>query len=160
MSDPIQDGSRVSGSSPACIGRWTFSLIPDGWEFAPEFGIRKLEGGRQVANIRLSEDILPAGKLLAPYLVAQTMLFGRTFANPKIAGPSVITFAGTEEAALLFLKHGQLEDAPAVIQSQTYVRIGRWIGIITLTATARSFPSLKANYQSFAARLQVATQQI
>ena len=137
------------------VGWWGVSHVPDGWEFAHEFGIRKLEGGLQVANIRLSEDVLPAGKSLAPYLVAQKTLFERTFANPKIAGPSAIAFPGADEAALLFLKHGEREGEPVVMQSQTYARHGRWIGVVTFTATAESFPRLKPDYQSFAAGLQI-----
>jgi hypothetical protein len=135
--------------------RWGVSFIPDGWEFADECGIRKLEAGSQVANIRLSEDTLPAGKLLAPYLVAQQTLFQRTFDNPKIAGPSMITFPGADEAALLFLRHRELEGVSSVIQAQTYVRHEKWIGIITFTALADRFSDLKANYQSFAASLRV-----
>jgi hypothetical protein len=110
---------------------------------------------RLPANIRLSEDILPAGKLLAPYLVAQKTLFERTFADPKIAGPRVIAFPGADEAALLFLKIGQCEGGPGVIQAQTYVRRERWIGIVTFTARADCFSGLKAHYQSFAAGLSV-----
>jgi hypothetical protein len=150
---PFDSGALVGG-----VGRWGVSFVPDGWELVSGFGIRRLEGGRQLANIRLSEDILPAGKILAPYVGAQMTLFHRSFADPKIAGPSVITFPGADEAALLFLKHGELEGAPPVIQVQTYVRRERWIGIVTFTATAKSFPSLKSNYQSFAAGLQIATQ--
>ncbi len=146
----------MSGSHPLLrAGRWGVGSIPDGWELADQFGIRKLEGGSQVANIRLSEDTLPAGKLLAPYLVAQQTLFQRTFDNPKAAGPSVITFPGAEEAALLFLRHRELEGVPSVIQAQTYVRREKWIGIITFTALADRFSGLKANYQSFAASLRV-----
>jgi hypothetical protein len=98
---------------------------------------------------------LPAGKLLAPYLVAQQVLFRRMFADPKIAGPSVIPFQGGDEAALLFLKHGQLEGTAQVIQAQTYVRCERWIGVVTFTTTAERFSGLKANYQSFVAGLRI-----
>lgn len=144
-----------SGALVGRVGRWGVSNIPDEWDFAPDFGIRKLEDGRQLANIRLSGDILPAGNALAPYLVAQKMLIERVFANPKIAGPTVIAFPGADEAALLFLKHGELEGASALIQAQTYVRVKRWIGIITFTATAETFARFKADYQSFAAGLQI-----
>jgi hypothetical protein len=155
MSESVRRNPLGSGSLLGRVGRWGVRHIPDGWEFAHGFGIQKLEGGPQVANIRLSEDILPAGKLLAPYLVAQKTLFDRAFADPKIAGPSVIAFPGADEAALLFLKHGEREEAPAVIQAQTYVRRERWIGIVTFTALADHFSGLKTNYQSFAASLHV-----
>jgi hypothetical protein len=155
MSDAVSRNLPSSGALLGQVGRWGVRFIPDGWEFAHGFGIRKLESGPHLANIRLSEDILPAGKILAPYLVAQKTLFDRTFADPKIAGPSVIAFPGADEAALLFLKHGEREGAPAVIQAQTYVRRERWIGIVTFTALANHFSSLKTNYQSFAASLYV-----
>lgn len=148
-------GRRTPGSLLGQVGRLGVTYVPDGWEFAHDFGIRKAEGGPQAANIGLSEDILPAGKLLGPYLVAQKTLIGRMFADPKIAGPSVIAFPGADEAALLFLKHGELEGAPPVIQAQTYVRRERWIGIVTFTAIAERFSELKGNYQSFAAGLYV-----
>ena len=146
---------RTPESMLGRVGRWGVTHIPEGWEFAPDFGIRESEAAPHAANIRLSEDLLPAGKLLAPYLVAQKMLLGRTFADPKIAGPSVIAFPGAEEAALLFLKHGEREGAPTIIQAQTYVRRERWIGIVTFTAIADRFSELKAHYQSFAAGLYV-----
>jgi hypothetical protein len=155
MNESVSRDPTVFGLLLGRVGRWGVRLIPDGWEFAHGFGIQKLEGGPQVANIRLSEDTLPAGKLLALYLVAQKTLFDRAFADPKIAGPSVIAFPGADEAALLFLKHGEREGAPAVIQAQTYLRRERWIGIITFTALGDHFSSLKANYQSFAAGLYV-----
>lgn len=148
-------GRRPPGSLVGQVGGWGVTHVPAGWEFAHDFGIRRSEAAGQVANIRLSEDILPAGNLLAPYLVAQKTLFGRTFADPKIAGPSVISFPGADEAALLFLKHGECEGAPSVIQAQTYVRRERWIGIVTFTALADRFSELKGNYQSFAAGLYV-----
>lgn len=153
MTSPV--GRRTPDSLLGRVGRWGVSYIPDGWEFAHDFGIRQSKGAGQAANIRLSEDILPAGKSLAPYLVAQKTLIGRMFADPKIAGPSVIAFPGADEAALLFLKHGELEGVAAIIQAQTYVRRERWIGIVTFTALADRFSELKAHYQSFAAGLSV-----
>ena len=149
MSDP------VAGSLLGRVGRWGVSFVPATWEFVFGVGIQKLQTGGQAANICLSEDTLPAGKLLYPYLVAQQTLFHRAFANPKIAGPSVIPFQGAEEAALLFLKHGQLESAATILQAQTYVRCERWIGIVTFTTTAERFSGLRANYQSFVAGLRI-----
>ena len=145
----------VSSPLLARVGRWGVHCIPEGWEFIPEFGIHKSEAGEQVANICLTEDTLLAGKLLAPYLVAQKTLFDRVFTEPKIAGPSIIAFPGAEEAALLFLKHGKLEGATPVIQAQTYVRREQWIGVVTFTATAQHFSELKTSYQSFAAGLRI-----
>jgi hypothetical protein len=139
----------------ARIGRWGVHFVPQGWGLLPDFGIERREAGEQVANICLTEDTLLAGKLLAPYLDTQKTLFDRVFTEPKIAGPSVIAFPGAEEAALLFLKHGKLEGAAAVIQAQTYVRRERWIGIVTFTATSQSFSALKTSYQSFAAGLRI-----
>src|SRR4051794_18509444 len=107
MTSPV--GHRAPESMLGRVGRWGVTHIPKGWEFAQDFGIREWEATPHAANIRLSEDLLPAGKLLAPYLVAQKTLLGRTFADPKIAGASVIAFPGAEEAALLFLKHGERE---------------------------------------------------
>jgi hypothetical protein len=156
MSDSAKRRPLDSGALLGRVGRWGVSYIPDGWEFAPGFGVQRLDGGRQVANIRLSEDTLPAGKALAPYLAAQRALFHQTFADPKIAGPSDILFPGADEAALLFLKHGRFEQTPAVIQSQIYVRLGRWIGIVTFTAPEGEFASYKEGYQSLVAALRIA----
>jgi hypothetical protein len=153
MSNPVEH--RSSGSLVGRVGRWGVTSVPDGWEFVHNFGVRQREGGQHPANIRLCEDILPAGKVLAPYLVAQKTLFERTFADPKIVGPSVIAFPGADEAALLFLKHSPCEGGPAVIQAQTYIRRERWIGIVTFTARAENFSELKGDYQSFAAGLCV-----
>jgi len=150
-----QVGRPTSDSLLGRVGRWGVTHVPEGWEFAHGFGIRKMEAAAPTANIRLSEDTLPAGKILAPYLVAQKTLIGRMFADPRIAGPSVIAFPGADEAALLFLKHGELEGALPIIQAQTYVRRERWIGIVTFTAMAERFSGLKAHYQAFAAGLTV-----
>ena len=149
MTNPVE--RRLLGR----VGRWGVTSVPGGWEFAQDFGVRQKEGGLHPANIRLSEDILPAGKLLAPYLVAQKTLFGRAFADPEIAGPSMIAFPGADEAALLFLKHGALGGALPIIQAQTYVRRERWIGIVTFTAMADRFSQLKENYQAFVVGLDV-----
>jgi hypothetical protein len=146
-------GRRISDSLLGRVGRWGVTHVPEGWEFADDFGIRTMEAAAPAANIRLSEDTLPAGKILAPYLVAQKTLIGRMFAGPKIAGPSVIAFPGADEAALLFLKHRELDGAPPIIQAQTYVLRENWIGIVTFTATADRFSELKGEYQSFAAGL-------
>jgi hypothetical protein len=137
------------------VGRWAVTFIPDGWKFADDFGIHESTGARPAANIHLSEDLLPAGKLLEPYLVTQKTLIGRTFADPKVAGPSVITFPHADEAALLFLKHGGHEAISSVIQAQTYVRVERWIGIVTFTALESRFASLRASYQSLIKSLKI-----
>ncbi len=139
----------------ARVGRWAVYCVPEGWEFVPDFGVQKREAAQQVANICLTEDTLLAGKLLAPYLVAQRTIFDRVFSDPKIAGPSVIAFPGAEEAALLFIKHGKLEGATPIIQAQTYVRCEQWIGVVTFTAASEYFSGLKTGYQSFAAGLRI-----
>lgn len=155
MSDSANRHPVDSGSLLGRVGRWGVSFVPDGWERAPGFGIHRLEGSRQAANIRLSEDTLPAGNALAPYLVAQKTLIERMFANPTIAGPTVIAFPGADEAALLFLKHCEVEGSPTIIQAQTYVRRERWIGIVTLTAAGENLPRFKDIYQSFVAHLRI-----
>ena len=54
--------------------------------------------------------------------------------TPKIAGPQPTAFPGSDEARLMLVRHTPPGIEP-VIHVQTYVRIGTWVGIITLTSS-------------------------
>ena len=123
----------------------------------PGFGIQKATGS-VVSNICLKEDELLAGNQLELYIQAQITLLNRTFQDPMIAGPAPMTFAGATEAAMLMVKHRSLQQA-AVFQVQNYVRMERWIGIVTLTTIEMELLKVRPDFDQFVQWLRIAPQE-
>lgn len=130
--------------------------IPAGWTWMPGFGIQRATGS-VVSNICLKEDELLAGNQLELYIRAQVTLLQRTFQDPMIAGPAPMTFPGATEAAMLMVKHRSLQQA-AVFQVQNYVRMERWIGIVTLTTIEMELLKVRPDFDQFVQWLRIAPQ--
>jgi hypothetical protein len=144
---------QIADASAPRIGRWVIPAIPAGWSWNPGFGIHK-PTGPVTSNICLKEDELLAGNQLELYIRAQITLFNRTFQEPMIAGPAPLTFANATEAALLMIRHKSLQQ-PSVFQVQNYIRIDRWIGIVTLTTIESELLKVRPDFDQFVQRLQI-----
>ncbi len=156
MTLPVRSGD--SRPVLARFGRWTLTSIPSGWQLQPGFGLRKAVPGNAAPNICLREDVLLAGRSLAPYVTTQQTLLRRALPAHSAAGPSAVPFSGVDEALLLLLKHPSEGDVPLILQAQTYVRSGLWIGIVTLTSTEAEMPAAKSEYRALLSTLKLASQ--
>ena len=86
MTDWVQ--TQTGPNAPLLhIGRWEVRLVPHGWVYVPDFGIRKAGEGMVPSNVAVNEDTLLCGDKLALYLDAQIALMKNTFKDPMIAGP-------------------------------------------------------------------------
>jgi hypothetical protein len=144
MTDWVQ--TQTGPNAPILrIGRWEVCLVPHGWVYVPDFGIRKAEEGVVPSNITVNQDTLLSGDKLSLYLDAQITLMKNTFKEPAIAGPRPSEFAGADEAMLLMAKHGSL-NGYTVVQVQTYVRCAKWIGIVTLTTLEQELLQVRQDF--------------
>ncbi len=150
----IDPGQAVSYATAAHVGRWIIPAIPSGWTWIAGFGIQQAAQGSVPSNVYLKEDELLAGDQLTLYIQAQITLMKRTFLDPVIAGPAPLEFPGATEAALLMLKHQPMQQAQ-VFQVQHYVRIGKWIGIATLTTLESELLKVRADFEQFMKLLRV-----
>jgi hypothetical protein len=145
---------QLADASAPRIGRWIIPAIPAGWTWNPGFGIHK-PTGPVTSNICVKEDQLLAGNKLELYIRAQVTLLRRTFQEPMIAGPAPIAFPEATEAAMLMVKHQSLQQA-SVFQVQHYVRLERWIGIVTLTTIEPELLGVRPDFDQFMQILKVA----
>lgn len=153
MADWVQ--TQTGTNAPILqVGRWEVRLVPHGWVYVPNFGIRKAEEGIPPSNVTVSQDILLAGDKLSLYLDAQVTLMKNTFQEPAIAGPMPSEFAGADEAMLLMVKHRPL-NGMTVVQVQTYARSAKWIGIITLTTLEPELLKVRPDFERFAKSLAI-----
>lgn len=150
-SDP---GQTAGYATAARIGRWIVPAIPYGWTWIPGFGIQQAQGAPP-SNVFLKEDELLAGNQLELYIRAQITLMKRTFLDPVIAGPAPLVYPGATEAALLMLKHQPNEQAQQVFQVQHYIRVGRWIGIATLTTLSTELLKVRGDFEQFMKQLKI-----
>lgn len=130
--------------------------MPKGWVYIAEFGIRQMTGDPRAvpANVALGHDILPEGSALAGYIGKQAALIAEYFSDSKSAGPQATTFDGADEAFLLFVRH-RPENAPQMLHAQTYVGVGRWVGIITLTTPEALLKTVRPDYDAFVKGLRI-----
>ncbi len=150
-SNPNQPGISASA---ARVGRWVIPAIPFGWTWIPEFGIQKRCEGVVPSNVYLREDELLAGDKLELYIKAQITIMKRTFMEPMIAGPAATEFPGAEEAAMLMLKHRPMHQV-SVFQVQHYLRVGKWIGIATLTTLESELLKVRPDFDQFMKLLRI-----
>ncbi len=136
------------------IGRWEIRLVPHGWVYVPDFGIRRSEEGVFPSNVAVNDDALLCGDKLSLYLDAQITLMKSTFQEPTIAGPKPAEFAGADEAMLLIVKHRALNGL-TVVQVQTYVRCASWIGVITLTTLEPELLQVRQDFERFSKGLRI-----
>jgi hypothetical protein len=140
------------GTAP--IGRWLLTAVPDAWTFVPGFGLRSPSPTPSPASLLLTEDVLPGGTKLAPYLQSQNKLLALTYPLTQIAGPAPAQVPGAGDAQMLILKH-PASTGGDVFQIQTYALAGRWIGIVTLTSTPQELPSARVAMNEVLAGLQI-----
>ncbi len=112
------------------------TVLPQGWAVIYGFGIRQLSPGTPMilANVALGQDDLETADDFSAYLDSQVKMIENSLNAPKIAGPQPTAFPGSDEARLMLVRHTP-PGIEAVIHVQTYVRIGTWVGIITLTSS-------------------------
>jgi hypothetical protein len=138
------------------IGRWSVTALPAGWMFIADFGIRQMTAGPNVppANVSLGQDALQAEDELIEYVKTKVPLIDGHLNGAKMAGPQPIAFAGAEEACLLFVRHRPAGTGD-MLHAQTYVRVGLWIGIVTLTAPESQLQIVRPDYDAFMKGLRI-----
>ena len=140
----------------ARIGRWIISSVPASWFFVPDFGLRH-NSPYPTSNITVKDDVLLAGNRLEPYIQAQIGILRRTYLDPVFAGPKPVALLkiDVDETMMLLIRH-QPVNGTSVMQVQTYVRLGAWIGIITLTTVDQFIRQVRPDYECFISLLTVA----
>jgi hypothetical protein len=133
--------------------------MPQGWIFAADFGIRQMMPDLRMiaANVALGQDTLETPDALAEYIKAQAKLIENHLADAKMAGPQPMQFEGAEEAYLFFVRHLPA-GAPDMLHAQTYVRVGLWVGIITLTTPEAQLRAVRPDYDAFVKGLRILPQ--
>ncbi len=144
-------------SNTARMGRWKISSVPAGWWFVPDFGLRHQADGDPPSNITVIDDVLLAGDKLEPYIATQVEILKGRFTEPVFAGPQKSALFPADECMLLMIRHPP-QNGVRILQVQTYVRIQRWLGIITLTTQERNLPGVRKDYEQFVASLRVASE--
>jgi hypothetical protein len=124
--------------------------------FIPQMGVRQIvTDARQIAaNVSLGEDILQHPGALADYIAAQARLIEGHFTGAKLAGPQPTPFAGCDEAMLFMVRHTP-DGAPGMLHVQSYVRVGLWLGIITLTTVEAELRNVRPDYEFFVKGLRI-----
>ena len=130
--------------------------MPAGWLYVADFGIRQMPmaAGTIVASVGVGQDTLNAESDLAEYIEKQKKLIGNHLKEAKFAGPQATAFAGADEAQLLFVRH-HVDSAGSMLHAQTYVRLGHWLGIVTLTALEEQLRAVRADYEAFVKGLRI-----
>lgn len=145
------------------MGRWQISAVPANWFFIPDFGLRHNSPTHPASNITVKDDVLLAGSKLEPYIQAQIDILKGAYLEPVFAGPQPTALVdssllGVHEAMMLIIKH-QPHAGAAVFQVQTYVRLDRWLGIITLTTLEQTLMSVRRDYEQFVRMLSIAPEE-
>ncbi len=150
-----QEQSSVERNFPN-VGRWLVTALPPGWIYVANFGIRRMtvDPTAVVANVALGQDELAEPDGLGAYVANQTQMIRHHLANPAIAGPQPTTFAGAEEAWLFFVRHTS-QSGVSMLHVQTYVRLDRWVGIVTLTTDERQLHAVRPDYEAFQKGLRI-----
>ena len=130
--------------------------MPAGWLYVADFGIRQITtaAGAVAASVGLGQDALSAEDGIAGYIEKQKKLIGGYLKEAKFAGPQATAFAGADEAHLLFVRHS-VDKVGNMLHAQTYVRLGDWVGIITLTAEEAQLRAVRPDYEAFVKGLRI-----
>jgi hypothetical protein len=147
--------SGVAAQFPA-VGRWSVTGMPGGWIFVADFGIRqiRMDAGSVAASVGVGQDTLNSEDELQEYVEKQMELIGGFLKGTKFAGPQPTAFTGADEARLLFVRHDAAQ-AGNMLHAQTYVRSGKWLGIITLTTLEDQLKSVRPDYDAFVKGLRI-----
>jgi hypothetical protein len=132
------------------------TAFPAGWLYVAEFGIRQMTtaAGQIAASVGAGQDELDQVSSLPEYIEKQKKLIGKHLKEAKFAGPQAIAFAGADEAQLLFVRHN-LDSARIMLHAQTYVRLGLWLGIVTLTTLENQLRAVRPGYEAFVKGLRI-----
>lgn len=123
------------------------------------FGIRQMTmaAGTIAASVGVGQDTLSSESGLAEYIEKQKKLIGSHLKEAKFAGPQATAFAGADEAQLLFVRHS-VDKAGSMLHAQTYVRLGDWVGIVTLTTLEAQLRAVRPDYEAFVKGLRIGPQ--
>ena len=110
--------------------------------------------GTVTASVGVGQDSLSAEDGLAEYIEKQKTLIGSHLKEAKFAGPQATAFPGADEAQLLFVRH-TVDSIGSMLHAQTYTRLGRWSGIITLTALEAHLKAVRQDYEAFVKGLRI-----
>jgi hypothetical protein len=149
------ENSDVVANFPA-VGRWVVTAFPPGWLFLVGLGIKQMmaDGQTLPASVVLREDVLEAPDTLEIYIAKQARLIQQYLTAVKLAGPQLTAFHGAEEGQLLIARHSP-EGYESMLQAQTYVRAGNWIGIVTLTTPEARLRAVRTDYDAFVRGLRI-----
>jgi hypothetical protein len=130
--------------------------MPAGWLYVAGFGMRQMvvAAGTIAASVGLGQDALDSESGLADYIEKQKKLIEGQLKEAKFAGPQATAFAGADEAQLMFIRHS-VESVGSMLHAQTYVRMGDWMGIITLTAVEAQLRAVRPDYEAFVKGLRI-----
>jgi hypothetical protein len=130
--------------------------MPAGWLYVAGFGIRQMTtaAGTIAASVGVGEDALASEDGLAEYIEKQKKLIGSYLKEAKFAGPQATAFAGADEAQLIFVRHSA-NSSGSMLHAQTYVRLGTWVGIVTLTTLESQLRAVRADYEAFMKGLRI-----
>lgn len=106
------------------------------------------------ASVGLGQDSLISENGLAEYIEKQKRLIESHLSEAKFAGPQATSFTGAEEAQLLFVRH-IVPSVGSMLHAQTYVRLGRWLGIVTLTTLETQLRAVRPDYDAFVKGLRI-----
>jgi hypothetical protein len=130
--------------------------MPGGWLYAADFGIRRMSmnAGQAGASVGLGQDTLSTDSGLAEYIEKQKKLIEGHLRDARFAGPQATSFTGADEAQLLFVRHN-VPSLGSMLHAQTYVRLGLWVGIITLTTEESQLRIVRPDYEAFVKGLRI-----
>jgi len=130
--------------------------MPRGWIYIAEFGIRQMAPDPRsvVASVGLGQDMLGEEDTLVEYIDKQKELIVAQLKGAAIAGPQPVPFSGSEEAQLVFVRHS-VESVGNILHAQTYVRHGKWLGIVTLTTLEAEVRAVRPDYDAFVKGLYI-----
>jgi hypothetical protein len=133
--------------------------MPAGWIYVADFGIRQMtmDVRAVAASVGVGQDALDSESGLVEYIEKQKKLIDGHLTDARFAGPQATTFAGADEAQLLFVRHF-VETAGAMLHAQTYVRKGQWLGIVTLTTLDAQLRAVRPDYEAFVKGLHIGSQ--
>jgi hypothetical protein len=110
--------------------------------------------GSVAASVGVGQDTLASESGLAEYIEEQKRLIEKHLTEAKLAGPQATAFPGAEEAHLLFVRH-KVASVGTMLHAQTYVRSGRWLGIVTLTTLEEQLRMVRPDYEAFVKGLRI-----
>jgi hypothetical protein len=109
--------------------------------------------GTVAASVGAGQDAIGSESGMAEYLEKQLKLIEGRLKDVKCAGPQAIVFAGSDEAHLLFVRHTMA--CGSMLHAQTYVRVGLWLGIVTLTTLEAQLRAVRPDYDAFVKGLRI-----